>query len=435
MIHISGFENSNLIAFSLQKRVNAHSVCSFTVKAGNVDHSDFLQKIGKDISIDNGDEFIFFGYIDDVNAEVRFSETEVTIHAVSYSKKLDVAEKRRIFQNPEKTLQTITRYIQSESSSEIECSCQETIQEPIIQHNETDFAFLIRLAQRCGMQIFVRDMIKANHISLLIERTINTSVQKLSEEPEKISFQIRCQSDISQKYQMIDMIVRDQFFDTGVRLCIDGTTYYVAELSLELERGVFKYHYVLLEEGAVPDTVSMTLPAYVMMRGITSDHDDPEGKGRIQVKFDCEYVDAQPDRMMWIPYLTPYTAENGGIVFLPDKGDIVDIIYASGTLTAQQSTGNTRLAGSLMDVQNKHIANINGKRITFSKDCLELTAGNNTILLTENDIVIKVKDTKLSVSDKGIHIKSTGSAISVERDISIHAGNNVDVKGMKIYLK
>ena len=433
-IHIFGFEDINLISFSMCKKVNSHSVCRFTFKSENMKYSDFLDKIGNNISIDNGDEFLFYGYIDNVSVETRFSETEITVHAVSCSTKSDCTKKFRIFQNPQKTLYDITEYIQKHSSAGIVCKCHDIISEPVLQHEETDFEFLARMAKRCGLQIFVRDTEKAESISFLIGKYSDMSPVRLREKPEKLSYHAEFTENFSQS-KYIFLILREQFLDIGTLIDMGNEIFYVSEMHLEFERGVFKYQYLLHEQGSVQKTECQPLPAFVSLKAVTENNNDPESMGRIQVRFDCNYEDALSEQKIWIPCQIPYSAENGGIVFLPDKGDTVNVIYSDGTLTANQTTGNSKLSESVRNVRDKHIADIYGKKITFSENCLELSAGNNTIVITEQGIELQVNDTELFVSEKGIKIKTSDSSVNVEQDISIRAGNDVEIKGTKIYLK
>ena len=289
MIKINGFEKENIINFEITKKVNSHSECSFEFIISD-DYEKYLGMVNKDIIINNEDDYIFCGYIDKVTAEPNTSRRGIfiKIHAFSYSKRIDLETKKRIFQNPDKDLKGIYDYIKSKSKSEIAFDGDNKNSQPILQNNETDFAFILRLAQRYGYQLFVDDCdVKNKNARLRIEKHSDNSALKLKENPEKLHYSISC--DNSSKKDFARFTLNETYLNLGQIIEISGVKRYVAEIKIKLDNhNLYKYHYVLYDLESLYEFEQITEKQPVSLKAIVIDNNDTENKGRIKVKFDCD---------------------------------------------------------------------------------------------------------------------------------------------------
>lgn len=445
-INESEFQNRNISAFSLRKAMNSHSECEVRFVVGDADQADFIGKLGKQISIKNDSDYIFFGTIDRITVEKKYSGDVLIVHSVSKSIESDTKKHKRIFQNPRKSLNDIINYINGTYSGNGKislCGNDIGISKCIIQNDETDFDFLNRLAQENGYRLIVNST--DNELDLQIGE-YNRDFQGLNYKDIKN----HCEKfdQISElKKSSICLVLReasDTYFSLGQRIRFgdmdnkDNKIYYVDSSEIVMERSAYKYKYVLIEliEADYRDQPhNIDIPP-IMLKGIVTDSRDPEGKGRIQVRFDCDYDDVQSDKPAWIPVETPYTASNGGIVFIPDINDVVDVKCINGKLYASMSFGNNKIDDRFINTADKYISNVNGKWIGLKDKSLEICSGDNvSITLSDNNIKLKVKDTSIIMTDNEVRININGTNIILNDDIKAECSGDVFVKGRNISQK
>ena len=184
MINISGFDNISLTEFEILKKVNYHSECCFKINIGDDEIEEYYDKLGNDISVDNGEDYLFFGYINNIEIEKLFSESFVTIHAISLSKQLDEECQKRIFQAPDKSLKKICEVLEKDSGFEFECNDDTPLPYPIIQHDLTDFQFVVMNAENNGFHVFVNDALSSDARKITFGKNIGGRTVVI-EEPQE----------------------------------------------------------------------------------------------------------------------------------------------------------------------------------------------------------------------------------------------------------
>ncbi len=466
MLSISGFENEIITEFSLIKKAYCHSQCDFKINICNKSSDTFFAKLGNDIFITVDGRYIFCGYIIKISSENYFSHTEILIKAASCSIQHDFKPEKRIFQNPRKALDSITAFLGNAGNMDIDFEDKTIIEYPILQCNETDFAFIMRVAQSYNKLAFVLDDTKSSKVQLIMGKILDEPPEKI-EAWENFSFTETYDNNGNvpeQNYEIIKVVLRNQYIRLGQKVIIKNKTKYVIEENIFLENNVLKYKYILYDLDRIPITDIQVCQKQIVLHAITTDNNDPEFKGRIKVDFNyydpeskiriCDYLDAEPENQIWIPYQTPYSAQNGGLIFLPDKGDMVEIIYNNNTFIAYEVFGNTPFKEDLRLPIQKYIANIYGKQIIFKEKELEISANGNTVILSDENILFKagentfilnnksleiaVGKTKILIDDNikietgTIDISSTNIAQQINKNITINAKEKVNIKGEKI---
>ncbi|MBR1592840.1 MAG: hypothetical protein IJ666_07510 [Ruminococcus sp.] len=465
MIRISGFENCLLNDFSLVKRANCHSECTFKVILPY--DSSLSDKINSEISIDNGGEYIFFGYIDEISADNNFAGTVTVFHAVSYSKKSDIKPMKRIFQNPEKTLGSVMNIVSDKGGYKTDCTCGEKFEMPVIQNGETDFRFMVRLSEEKNLRLYVCDSIKSGDIHFIADKYTDKSAADINSVPERLNFLSVCDPKNGENYTVKKITLSGQYIEIGRKVKFGGETGYVVQMRIYMEDFAFHYEYLIYPENRQPEFEMPMLPEYILMKAVTTENDSQSSahSGMIKVRFECDYDDPEPDCPVWIPYITPYSSERGGIVFMPEKDDTVYVTYSSGTIYASEYFGEKPLDGKFRDFDKKYISLYN-KIITFSEEQLEIRSDENTISLTKDSISLNSGDTSVELNSKGITFKvkdcvfkmdeksarlDTGDSklnigsdmtaesnnvkISGSGNISVKSGKEVLISGTKIHLK
>ena len=315
-----------LLEFCLHKRNNAHSICQFSASILENKEDACLKSSGSTISvIDDSGRPLFYGRIDHVEVEHTQYSSTVMIKAVSLSILLDEKTKNRIFHAPEKKWSDIlskNRLKIENGDLRLENNLGQKKCEPVIlQYLETNFAFLLRMAAQLKANLWVIDTRQQSQI--FIGKSPESNTLNISSDHILSCTRICHGKEISWRIQS------DRFLDLGSIVKIDteakdSTQYIIYDFKLCLEHGSWRYWYELIPKDKQSNTeISAPLPEKsVLLHATVKDSKDSKNKGRIQVEFDDKFIeDMDKDKRLWVPWHTPYTGKEGGIVFIPDVGD------------------------------------------------------------------------------------------------------------------
>jgi len=196
-----------------------------------------------------------------------------------------------------------------------------------------------------------------------------------------------------------------------------------------------KYHNTF--EGLVASTEYLLVKHYkrpdpqVQLADVV-DNNDPQGHGRIKVKFKWECLNN--DVTDWLRIITPdagssaQVSTNRGFVFVPEIGDQVAITFEEGNIARPIVLGSIfhglNGAGGDEDNHLKTIATRSGHTVEFND-----TSGAETITITDKNHNIIRFDTSASSIEisapENINITAKNITISAEQNISIAAGEHL----------
>lgn len=395
---------------------------------------------------------VFAGLVREVSSRRfrTFSDLRtVELRAVPAVWKLDRVPRYRIFQNERKTLSDLFDLIRQKTPENFTAQYQNganhsDIPEPVLQHGETDWAFLRRMARRCGFHVFVSE----RKAELTIGEANGKPLQWMDDEKAESVRHTHTLTDSGALLERVELITpasRDAkplSLGTPVRLRQDdaGKSYCVAasQLRWEKTRCVFRYALEFASPVRTADTQKTAVDdgVYAILEAEVFDNADTGATGKIQVRFtDSLYEDLTPDKKMWIPYCSPYTAKTGGFVFLPDKGDPVRVFFFRDSLSAGESPRRDALEEPFRNVDEKRIANVHEKRISFTEKELELYANGNTLSMTEDGLALAAGKSEINVTKDGITLKLNGSQLSLQNGSAQIKSNQVELSGNDIILK
>ncbi|CAH0123702.1 Actin cross-linking toxin VgrG1 [Pedobacter sp. Bi27] len=162
------------------------------------------------------------------------------------------------------------------------------------------------------------------------------------------------------------------------------------------------------------------------------DNNDPEGQGRIKVKFKWECL--TNDITEWLRVIAPDAGSseqvntNRGFVFIPEVGDQVAVTFEEGNIARPIVLGSVfhgiNGAGGYENNHLKAIATRSGHLLEFND-----AAGAETITITDKNRNIIRFDTSTSSIEisapENISIRAKNIDINAEQNISISAGEHI----------
>lgn len=419
-----------LIEFELAKHEGSHSRLNFSASILDSAAEIFFACTGKEISVTTDDnEPIFFGRVETVEVENNFGASRVYVSCVSLSIKTDEEKKTRIFHNPEKKFSDVLNTSRlSLESAELKLSKKISSlknSSVILQNQETNFQFLLRLAKNLGERFWILDTMQQTNF--FIDSCVNKSARKF--EREKI-LSMR-HAKIGKQFKI--SIKSQKFFDLGqvVTMENDSTEFVIVGLKIRLEHESYFFYYELEEKNISQKNFSdapileKTFKLHAKIKNVK----DPKNLGRVQVIFDDKFVEDMDEKNpLWIPYRTPYGGKNGGIVFIPDKDDAVEVFFMNGEIFCVSAIRENSLDEECKKVEEKYIGNNFKQRIFWKEKSLEFFSDKYKIVMNEKGIELSVGKNSITLTEDGILIKTDKSKISLSKDISAHSEEKIELK-------
>ena len=171
---------------SVTKAANCHSVCTFKQRVADEKISVYQNAVGKKIEVAlNEGRPIFFGEVVEVTIEQTFSGIHAEVKAVSDSAKIDAKNETRIFQSPDKkfsdVLNTSRLNISDCTINLDEKISSQKCPEIILQHEETNFKFINRLAAWKCQRVWIKDTVQGK-CTLKVATCADDSPNKILQE-------------------------------------------------------------------------------------------------------------------------------------------------------------------------------------------------------------------------------------------------------------
>lgn len=151
-IRIEGaYTVGTLLKFKLYSKVNNHGVVSYSGLISKEQVSKILrQSDNNKIKIFIAGQLEFCGYVDDFGILADKTDSYIlNVSGVGFSKKLDIDEHKRFFQNTERSYQDIIQEAYNDSDTEgslIGSRGKQPINSPVLQYCETDWNYTLRMA-------------------------------------------------------------------------------------------------------------------------------------------------------------------------------------------------------------------------------------------------------------------------------------------------
>ena len=408
----------------VSKAANRHGLCKFKQRLSEKDLPAYQSAVGKTIGaeLDNGRP-IFFGEVTEVSIEKNFRGSYVEVTAQSISFKTDELSETRIFQSPEKKFNEILNSsrlnLKSCALALDEKFSSQACPEIILQHDETNFNFIKRLAAWQGRRVWVNDT-RQGKCSLKVAPCVDETPNEISDE-EIIRLKLGRRGALHTAE-----LVASKYLELGRVLKLSGSPckFLIVAQEIYQDNGVDRVRFEL-EEFKISPPKNFPSAAPVKLKAKVVEVEDKENFGRLRVQFDIEDKDA---KKFFLPYRTPYS----GIIFMPEVGDAVEIFYSSGECFVDSILRTKTLDDEFKKVTDKYIGNNRKQRIFFREKSLEIKSTDASIFLDDKKIILSVGENKITLDEQGVTIKTGGKILSDSKgDTSFKAGGKIigDSKG------
>ena len=445
---IKGFDDVYYIdEFELRKERGSHSYCHFSASVAENLANKYVTMAGTVVlvQLDNG-MVVFNGIVQEISVKKTYSSTTLDVSLASLSVRLDQEKKNRIFQDPQKRfgdLLSAQRLALPSCELRLLDNLQSVVYEPVVvQSEETDFAFIRRMAAYCQKNLWVGDVFENKVVIAIGDANINK--QEIVIGNDEIIASAYTQHWAGKKRWYSQKIKLKKYIELGriIKLGKSNTPYIVTAVNLRKVHESDEFIYEI-EEWKQAETARRDNETFreemVKLKGQVTNVQDPEQKGRIQVAFiddDIEDMDQEEGKRAWFNYGTPYSGKQGGIVFLPDVGDVVEVFFKNGKYFACSALRQRALAEECSKVEEKYIGNNTQQRIFWKDNSLELYSFENKIYMDENKIKVCVGENQICVDKDKILLKTADNELVLQKDgILLRADRAVEQQAKAVQVK
>lgn len=405
-----------------------------------------IEEIGKDGEV----QTLFWGIVTGFSIEGRKDQKKMTLEITTGTYFMDLKPHFRTFQDNSVTYETIFEQITGvyENSGVIKNqSLAAPIKKLVLQHRETDWEFLKRLASRfhsflvpstrmSGVKYFY-DLPRGDHFET--SNSIKYTVKKdLGDYRRK-----RNQGLPQMKEEdCLEYILQSrEDYQVGDKLTVNGLQLIVFKIDSRYERGEM-LHTCHLKSRPGMDSLEMfqedrsgcSFPAEVLQV--------KEDKVMVKVLKD---ENKEQNINLWHPYSTVYSTPDGtGWYCMPEVGDAVRLHIPEQREDEAYVISSIHMDTKSLDRKNpehKIIKNKYQKEVRFTSDSIIITNNQGTKIelndakgvqiVSQNDIVIKAKDDLTISSETGsliaagtssVNLKQKTTSIDIDEGISFTGG-------------
>ncbi|HIT86328.1 MAG TPA: hypothetical protein IAB62_00780 [Candidatus Coprocola pullicola] len=372
---------------------------------------------------------IFCGVLSSIVTKKTGQVYYVKLNIKSTTFLLDIKPVRRSFQNKQNSFQNLFHTVVTSEMPEavvFDYASNDCIQEePVIQYNETNWQFLLRMASKLKSKVIVNVKSEIPHIS------VGTFPGEVYEEPTH-SFEIVRENDVFLKSELnyggwkeedtiYFKLKSTNQYELSDTMIYENITLKIAKKETFIEKGLVLFIYYIVKENglqALPLVNHSILGVSIAGKVIAVKND------RVKVHL-CIDKEQSVEEAYWYPVETNYTSEGQtGFYCMPQIGDEVNLYIPNEYMENAYVRILNRLDGkSNLKTQNpdvKYLGNIHKKELMLAPAQLQLTAKNGMILLNMDE-----REGIELTSSADIHICTQSSAKIQGKKIGIWAMNEI----------
>ncbi|MCI9584625.1 MAG: hypothetical protein HFG46_13260 [Clostridium sp.] len=436
---IEPFAYDSIGELEIKKEIGSHATaCVSGILEKGADEG-LLERISPDetatikaISMDGEETVLFRGLIENISLKTEAGLKSLKFTAISHTCLLDRKKQARVFQDTEASFRDIAKYIGEENGARVICTegKEEKTGRLIVQYQETDWAFLKRIAS------MIHTVIVADHGSGRVSFSLGMPKLKKGELGDILSQAVRsldgaCQAESGTAYRKDGALVFQVETREALELCtpvyFQGRDCVICKATGRLEGKELIHVYELARTGDIRTAERMNAE----ISGTSLD-------GTVyEVSNDCLKVRFPEDvhkPAVWFPYATVYSSPDGtGWYCMPEKGDAVRVYFQDFDERKAVAFNSIHLACGLReDPEIQYIRSPHDKEIRFEPSAIRITnhQGISVVLDDKKGITLESASDIVAIAGGDIDIQSQRELnVTGDKGIMIRQGDNrIEVK-------
>lgn len=419
-IKVNGAPIERVLELHIQHAPNAHGTAQIKGIAPYEGARDFAERADETTGIEitttaeGQPGRLFYGVISNLSIEQQPEYAVIDLSIETTSGRLDAKKCSRTFQNTQKTYGQILNQIMAKNGTVSVMVSDKPIGALIMQCDETDWEFTMRMASQLGVPAFANIIAQTAQIyiglppagqSKAIE-TFSYDYAKSDTDYQSVTTNNALAASAMREDFSSEQVHSYDYLYLGDTVTLNGRSSQVSAVRADLVDGILECTYSLsLKTGfRVPEIRNQQASGRMMTGIVTKVEAD-----RVQVFLNS--VDSEPDKSSdwWFPYSTAYSSQDGsGWYSMPAENDEVRVFFPSGN-EADAFAASSVAKNVRENVTDKCWSGLNGKQILMTQDGI-------AIISKEGKLYLKLND------KKGIEIIS-------DLDINITSGTRVTIQG------
>lgn len=419
----------SVLSFAFKVAANHHAKALLKVIAGDGCQVELKKKVtkGETITIsDTGDgSIVYSGLVEKAAIFTLSGYTQADITLSSGSVLLDEERKSRSFQDAGMTYgQVVDKVLDGYTGSGVIFSKYKNtpIGGPIIQYQETDWEFLMRLASQLGMRLIPETGKAAPRFYFGIKK--GKKSENLVEEEYETGLSSRyyelggSQLGIDKKKFVYYNIISIQNRQLGDNVTFHGRNLKICEKKGGLEGGQMIYQYQLAEEESLQEKIRYN----TRIAGMTL-HGTVLSSEKETVKLHLE-IDQKQDKATAYSY--EWVPESGSTMYCMPQNDTQVSLYMGSADEKQAKVVNCvrtngATAEGMSDFSQRGLATEYGKNLNLHADSVGVSAGGQNMSLDDGKGTALESELALSITAKqAIQVQSdTGIRVEVPTQVCI----------------
>lgn len=459
-IRITPYKISRIDSYEIKRGLNRHdeamiqgemSAEEYLVYEEMADSSTVLSLFYKDEK--NKETLLFAGVLKTLNVCEEGGAYRVEMHLCGITQVMDYVSYQTDYQNEaKKSDELIGQLMKSYESLGYSIQAEPfTIRHFLMQHEETDYAFIKRMLSEKQEPVFTRMKGKQGQVCF------GKPKESEGEQAELTEYEIRFGEFPAYVVEL------DEFLDLGEAVKLQNKKLYVYELEQTMKDGRYRNQYVLCNRNNFIQSryYNCELTGISLDGTITARRRD-----KVQIQLNATGETPQAERR-WFSYASPAASSDGsGWYCMPEEGEEIRLFfptedeeeaYVISAIKSGGSGGSGAGAGALaaggesapeQNTEDKILSNDQGQMVSFTAQGVAMNCADNAaaISLSPDGTIEVTAMTDVSISSEELVslqaeenlsltalgnvqiINAAGSDITVSETINVH-GNRIKNNG------
>lgn len=458
-IKVEPFDFISYLKLECTKALNRHGVIKIRGIIRQEDHGKYMAMASQEtwvsikaISESDAMRYFFTGVLTGFWMEKEGQMYVLTIEVKTGSSLLDIVQHTRSFQTGgTHYAEAIDICMEASAGQCIMLEKKDAATEHfILQYQETDWEFLLRLASYAGTVLIPEDKIEGKKLywgykQFEVLDEVQTDSYQIVQDYEWCKRKEAAGQEEPSLEDAISYVVESrEIYDLGETVLFNGIKLVVGEIEswIEGQELYHRYHFMKKKRGVClpiynQNISGISLKAFVL------------AVEKTVVKIQIE-EDENKDRCRscWLDYATVYSTPDGtGWYCMPETGDEVRMVIPDQYEEHAYVAGSVHLsaAGGRADPDMKSWKNRQNKEVLFTKDSIILRNNKGmSIELSDQEGIKIISDKDIIVqSDGDIQMKSQGASVGLtaaesvlmqQGSAKIQIRDDINISGGKIYM-